>query len=432
MALRYPSEWKFAGPDEIPALSPIVAGHFFRLLTDVAATAENPWSEVERFKRKFGAMFQSSDSGWAETDLLSAMQSRVANSVNFIESLWLALEDAQARGLKIPSAKQVNARLLEHGVPFRIQDGELQRIHADAAIAAAHVEGLATSSHGMPYQLGAPIGQGGFGVVYRATRQTSVATFEYALKVLDPSAFLASDKALPRFQREVRAVQALQHRAIVPYVDAGVDFQGRPYLVMPLINGIDIRTATEGAEPSTVISLMAEVLHGLDHAHGSNVLHRDLKPSNVLVRASDMQPVILDFGTAYIIDDIDSKSLTTAAVGSIGYIPSEVLAEPKIRSVLQDVFACAVITYELIARRRPDPQQYIPLATHRPELAFLDECLVQALGPASGRPATAAAFRSALLAVVIPQSESPKVAPARPRQISIDTNPPVKIMPPKK
>lgn len=429
MALRYPSEWKFAGPDEIPAVSEVLAAHFFCLLTDIAATAEDPWLEIERFKRRFGATTQSSDSGWAQSDLSSAMQGRAANSANFIESLWLALEDAQARGLKTPSAKQVNARLLEHGAPFQINDGELQRIHADAAISTTPVEGLSGLPQGTPYRLGEVIGKGGFGVVYRATRQNSVTTFVYALKILDPSAFVTSDKALPRFQREVRAVQSLQHRAIVTYVDAGLDVQGRPYLVMPFINGQDIRTATEGARPSTVISLMAEVLHGLGHAHASNVLHRDLKPSNILVRASDMQPIILDFGTAFIIDDIDSKSLTTAAVGSIGYIPSEVLADPKVRSVLQDVFACAVITYELIARRRPNPQQYIPLATHDPDLAHLDELLLRALGAPDRRPATAELFRSALLASIGPAS--PTVASTRPRQV-IDINPPVKIMPPKK
>jgi len=432
MTLRYPSEWKFAGPDEIPSVPAVLAGYFFRVLTNIAATAKDPWSEVEEFKSRFGATGTSSDSGWAETDLSNAMHRRAENSVNFIESLWLALEDAQARGLKTPSAKQLNARLLEHGVPFRIQNGELEQIHADAAITTAPVEGLTASSQGTPYQLGEVIGQGGFGVVHRATRQTSIATFEFALKVLHPSAFVASDKALARFQREVRAIQALQHRAIVPYVDAGVEFHGRPYLVMPLVSGHDIRTATEGAEPSTIILLMVEVLHGLAHAHEKNVLHRDLKPSNVIVRAADMQPIILDFGTAFIIDDIDSKSLTTAAVGSIGYIPSEVLADPKIRSVLQDVFACAVITYELIARRRPDPQQYVPLAMHRPELASLDDCLVQALGPASGRPATAIAFRNALLNAIRPEAQRPIVVRTQPRQIAIDTNPPVRILSPKK
>lgn len=400
MPLSYPSEWKFADPDEIPALPEGVAGRFSSLLADIAATSDDQWSELEHFKGRFGAVGHSSDAGWAASDLFSAMQTRAANSVHFIESLWLALEDARARGLKTPSEKQVSDRLLKYGVPFRIQDGELQLVQADATIVAAPVGGVATPSQGMPYQLGETIGRGGFGVVYHATRQTSVATFEYALKVLDPSPFLSSDKARPRFEREVRAIQALQHRAIIPYVDAGVDALGRPYIVMPYIKGDDIRTATEGADPSTVISLMAEVLHGIDHAHRNNVLHRDLKPSNVIVRHSDSQPIILDFGTAFVIDDLDGTSLTTAAVGSVGYIPSEVLADPKIRSALQDVFASAVITYELIARRRPDPQQYVPLATHHPELAPLDEVLVRAIGAASGRPGSAASFRSTLLSML--------------------------------
>lgn len=180
MALRYPSEWKFAGADEIPAVPPELAGYFYRLLTEIADTAENAWSQIERFKRRFGAANQSSDHGWAETDLLNAVNARAANSVNFIESLWSALEDARARDLKTPSVKQVNARLLEYGVPFQIKDDELVAVQADAAIAATHVEG---SSHGMPYELGDVIGQGGFGTVYRATRRTSVATFEYALRI---------------------------------------------------------------------------------------------------------------------------------------------------------------------------------------------------------------------------------------------------------
>jgi serine/threonine protein kinase len=270
------------------------------------------------------------------------------------------LEELLKSASKIPSVKQLNARLLEHGVPFQIVDGELRRVQTDAVISAGPID---ASSVGMPYQIGDVLGQGGYGVVYRATRQTSVATFEFALKVLDPSVFVATEKALPRFQREVRAVQTLQHRAIVPYVDAGVDAKARPYLVMPLISGRDIRTATEGAEPSMVVSLMAEVLHGLDHAHSSGVLHRDLKPSKILVRTSDMQPIILDFGTAFILDDADTKSLTTAAVGSIGYIPSEVLADPKVRSTSQDVFACAVLTYER-HRHEPSAEDHRQVADH--------------------------------------------------------------------
>jgi serine/threonine protein kinase len=397
MGLQYPGEWKFAGSDVMPAIPEMLASRFCALLTDVAAEADNQWRIIEQFKRRFGDTATSSELSWAQTDLSRAMSRRAANAPTFIDSLYLALEDARREQLKVPSMEQVNALLREGGVPFQIERNHLVRVTADAALAPSPTP---TTSGTVPYQLGDVIGKGGFGVVHRVTRETSAATFEYAMKLLDPSAFVAGEKVRERFQREVRAIQSLQHRAIVTYVDAGIDTLGRPYLVMPLIKGANIRDATEGAEPPTIITLMAEVLHGLEHAHMNNVLHRDLKPSNILLRSSDNQPIILDFGTAFIIDDLDAASLTTAAVGSAGYIPPEVLAEPKLRTRLHDIYACVVITYELIARRRPNPQQYIALAQTRRELASLDEVLLRALGPADGRPPTAAALRSALLAAI--------------------------------
>ena len=137
---------------------------------------------------------------------------------------------------------------------------------------------------------------------------------------------------------QVEAIQRLQHRGIVYYVDAGLDSKDRPFLVMPLINGDDIRTASSGLEYSERIELMAEVLLAVDHAHSTNVLHRDLKPSNILVRRSDLQPVIVDYGQAYLLDDLDSKTLTTKAIGSIGYIPQEVISNPKLRSPQHDIY----------------------------------------------------------------------------------------------
>lgn len=397
MPLQFPGDWKFAGSDEISAIPADLTRRFFDLLVDMAASSDDQWAEIERFKKRFGATARSTELSWAETDLSSAMRGRASNSVNFIESLWLSLEDAKTRGMKTPSASQINAWLVEHEVPFQITgDANLVRIRADASINSSPAEGRAP--HAFLYQLGEVIGQGGFGIVHIATRETAAATFEYALKILDPSSFVDKEKAMLRFKREVRAIQSLQHRAIAPYVDAGIDFQGRPYMVMQYIKGVNIRDATEGWEASAIIALMAEVLHGLEHAHAHNVLHRDLKPSNILVRSSDKQPIIIDFGTAFIIDDHDTKSLTTAAVGSTGYIPHEVIIEPKLRTVLHDVYSCAVITYELISRRRPNPQEYVPLARQRDELVELDKVLIQALGPAKSRHATANSLRTALLA----------------------------------
>jgi serine/threonine protein kinase len=202
---------------------------------------------------------------------------------------------------------------------------------------------------------------------------------------------------LARFRREVGVLQALQHRGIVPFIDAGVDQEGRPYVVMPRIRGKNIRDWSEGRSFAECVSAMGEVVAALSYAHANNVLHRDLKPSNILVRDSDEQPIVLDFGNAYILDEIDGPSLTSTVVGSMGYFPPEVAANPKLRSPTQDVFAAAVILYEIVARHRPDPLSYQPLHSRFGSPRELDSVLQRSLGAADQRPASASELREQLL-----------------------------------
>src|SRR5262249_35554721 len=155
------------------------------------------------------------------------------------------------------------------------------------------------------YRLGEVIGRGGYGVVYFATRTTSVGEFEFAIKVLDPSPFIRNyDKAIARFEHEVAALRKLQHRTIGQYFAAGVTRERKPYVVMPLIDGRNLKEATEQMTTSERLSAFVEILSGLAYAHGSGVLHRDMKPTNIIVRTSDRQPIILDFGSAYMLDDL--------------------------------------------------------------------------------------------------------------------------------
>jgi serine/threonine protein kinase len=153
------------------------------------------------------------------------------------------------------------------------------------------------------------IGSGGYGVVYKAARSTAVGEFEYALKILDPSPFIANyEKALSRFAREIKAVQLLQHRGIVPCFEAGIRIDKKPYVVMPYINGYDLRSAANGQRLSRILAMFIEVTGAVSYAHQLGVIHRDLKPSNILVRTSDQQPIILDFG-APIISTISIRTL---------------------------------------------------------------------------------------------------------------------------
>lgn len=395
MPLRYPKDWKFAPPSEILEISKYAVSSFCKILTDIAEESKDEQDVIETFKRCFGMAMTSSSLGWAREDLQRAMDDRSPHSVKFIDSLWSAIETAKAKELSTPSTQYLNEMFSEYEIPFIIEnDIDLRRI--ETVTAAYDPKGGPSLPQVFGYEIADVIGVGGFGVVHRATRKTSVGQFEYALKFLDPSSFVDKDKALARFRREVRAIQSLQHRAIVPCVDADVDARGRPYLVMQLIEGANIRNATEGVAPSIIIAMMVEVVSGLGHAHARNVLHRDLKPNNILIRTSDTQPIILDFGTAFILDDQDTAALTTTAIGTSGYIPPEVIADHSIRSALQDIYACAVITYELIARRLPNFQQYTPLAHKYSELDILDQVLIRALGPANIRYSSASDLEGAL------------------------------------
>jgi hypothetical protein len=395
MGLTYPAEWKFEGVG-----FPLPQGAMSELLGILFKIDAGSQDVVEDFKAAFGGSSWSSSYDWATTDLARIVESSAENAAAFVDSFWKCLERAQTRGLPVPSAGFVNKILAKHGVPL-VLEPPILRLAKDATIvvAAEPSPGAGQSGPVPMFVLKEEIGKGGFGTVYRATRTTAVDEFEYALKILDPSPFIADyDKAIKRFRREVSALRSLQHKSIVHYFEAGFTIENKPYVVMQLIRGADLRKATSSMNLDEVVRVFVEILSALHYAHENDVIHRDLKPSNVIVRSSDRQPIILDFGSAYILEQLDSKTLTTEAVGTIGYIPSEVLADPRVRSPLQDVYACGVLLYEAMARRRPDPAAYMPLRMLRPALGVLDPIISDAIASVNQRMTSAAEFADRLSA----------------------------------
>ncbi|WP_140793111.1 serine/threonine protein kinase [Myxococcus xanthus] len=397
MPLKYPNSWKYPIGTTQPAPRDLI-NRFIEIATDLAGEHKDEQSIIEIFKSHFGDNNTSSSASWAVSDLQKAMDKKSQNAPVFIDNFWSALETVRQIGLITPPKEYINSIITEMGLDFEIQPPELIKRRSDATISDSLPDATKDTTTKPTYTKGEQIGFGGFGTVYMASRQTTVARFDVAIKVFHPSSFVQdAAKAKIRFQREVQAIQRLQHRGIVPYIDAGFDDQGRPFLVMPHIRGKNIRDAATSTRPRRRIELISEVLDALDHAHSNEVLHRDLKPSNILVRETDSQPIIVDFGLAHIIDQLDNTSLTTSLVGSIGYIPSEVIANPKERSPLHDIFSCAVMTYEFMAGRRPDPSSYEPLNAVSKDFSQLDRVLVRALGPARQRHSTASELRGDLL-----------------------------------
>ena len=118
-----------------------------------------------------------------------------------------------------------------------------------------------------------------------------------------------------------------------------------------------------------------------------------------MIRASDRQPLILDFGCAYLFDDVPEQTLTTAHLGSAGYVPPEVLAKPTLRDPKQDIYACGIMLYELLRGHRPVVDDYAPLTALTEGFATIDRLVQDAIAPSSKRLSSAQEFLDRLAEV---------------------------------
>jgi tRNA A-37 threonylcarbamoyl transferase component Bud32 len=200
-----------------------------------------------------------------------------------------------------------------------------------------------------PYQLGALLGQGAMGTVYRA-RHTELGV-ERAIKLLRPG---ASADGLQRFEREARNLARVRHPSVVPIHEAGVE-QGVPYLVMDLVSGRPLTgVLAEGRLPlARALALGADLARGVAALHEAGVVHRDLKPDNVLVR-EDGAPVIVDLGVAVAPDQDERLTHTGALIGTPLYMAPEQLLG-RAAGPPADVYAVGLIIFELATGRPAVP-----------------------------------------------------------------------------
>src|SRR5262252_2648874 len=167
------------------------------------------------------------------------------------------------------------------------------------------------------YTLVSPIGHGGMGSVWLASRSDGRFEGQAALKLL--SASLVGRAGEERFKREGTILARLTHPHIARLIDAGVSRTGQPYLVLEHIDGrhIDRFCDEERLTVDERIRLFLDVQSAVAHAHANLIVHRDLKPSNVLV-TSDGQVKLLDFSIAKLLEDEApaAAALLTQEVGS--------------------------------------------------------------------------------------------------------------------
>jgi serine/threonine protein kinase len=257
------------------------------------------------------------------------------------------------------------------------------------------------------YEVLGILGQGGFGIVYRA-RQLAVGR-EVALKI--DNRVLVSDRDRRRFMREVTSAGALSgHPHVADVYDAGVLPDGRPYMVLELCPGGSLADRLKRHGPLSVREVRdigIKIADALAAAHAAGVLHRDVKPANILINSYGMV-ALSDFGLAAMPSQGGEVSVTREAL-TPAYAPPEAfdLTEPMATG---DVYALAATLYALLHGRPPRfPESgvvNIPtiMALHRlpiPDIpgvppAFTDVLRQAMAGDAAQRTQTSAELRDAL------------------------------------
>ena len=210
------------------------------------------------------------------------------------------------------------------------------------------------------YEIVAPLGAGGMGVVYRA-RDVRLGR-DVAIKLL-PDDAVSDPSAIARFQFEAQAASALNHPHILTIYDIGETEESPPrrFIAMEYISGETLRTRI-GPEHDVgeSVDLLIQIGEGLAKAHEADIVHRDLKPDNIMI-TRDGYAKILDFGLAKLGDPSRFDSDTTtqvipstnpgAIVGTPAYMSPEQFhgGEVDLRS---DIFAFGSVAYETLSGQR--------------------------------------------------------------------------------
>jgi serine/threonine-protein kinase len=198
------------------------------------------------------------------------------------------------------------------------------------------------------YRMGALLGTGGMGEVWAG--QDLLLDRAVAVKVLG-GALAGDSRAAERLRREARAAARLDHPNIARVLDLG-EHDGRPYLVMELLEGESLAARIDRAgpvPPDEAARIVAAVADALEAAHQAGVVHRDVKPGNVFLCSTGVVKV-LDFGIASAAGD---AALTTGdLIGTAAYLaPERALGQRATPAA--DVYALGVVLYELLAGHRP-------------------------------------------------------------------------------
>jgi eukaryotic-like serine/threonine-protein kinase len=204
------------------------------------------------------------------------------------------------------------------------------------------------------YEMLEQVGEGSIATVWKAIdRQTSEAV---AIKLMRTKQMVP--ETVQRLAQEVEVLRRLQHPNIVRVLGAGTaDDEGAPYMVLEWLEGVSLRQylhRRRQPQASKVLEIVSCMAGAMSAAHALGVVHRDLKPENVILSGPDRDVVkVVDFGMAKLpVALARLVTLRSTLFGTPQYMAPE-RAKGKPVSPATDVYSLGVMTYEMLAGRRP-------------------------------------------------------------------------------
>ncbi len=202
------------------------------------------------------------------------------------------------------------------------------------------------------YTLDEKLGEGGMGMVYRASH--AMMRRPTAVKLLPPEK--AGEASLTRFEREVQQTARLSHPNTITIYDYGRTPEGVFYYAMELLDGASIEKVVEvdGPQPpGRVVRVLEMVAGGLAEAHALGIIHRDIKPANIfLCRQGGELDIakVLDFGLVKVVEGQADPNVTSegVATGTPHYMSPEALTDPDTIDGRSDLYALGAVGYYML------------------------------------------------------------------------------------
>jgi serine/threonine protein kinase len=244
-----------------------------------------------------------------------------------------------------------------------------------------------------------PLGEGGSGKVLLVSDQNGD---EFALKYLKPD--VQTEQKTKRFKNELAFCTRNTHPNIITIEDNGlaeIDGNHVPFFVMQVFPKT-LRVVTERkAPPDKLLLLFADVLNGIEFAHGLKIWHRDLKPENILITDSEDRAVVTDFGIAHFDDEYLHTLVDTLRherLANFRYAAPEQRSKGNVDQ-RTDIYALGLILYEMFTGQLLQGTQHQRIGSIKPEYSYLDPIVERmTCQSADDRPSSISLVREMLIA----------------------------------